>query len=273
MRELRAGLDQGRMIPGTHRGADSVVRENAQRFFLWNVPFVTTSLYQLGHGEALGAALDASVVEAVVNGCADAGYALRAVCPTEDTRLVFKPTQPGGRGTPITRRRATAAAGALIIAMAIAVLAPGITAKHTAQRAGRELAMLARRERRADDAAVEAHRNEVFLQEIARFEHARRPVTLLLGALTDALPPESAITTLRSDSAGVDLVVVSSRAAAVLGTLDRVPGIVAPVIVGPISKELAGAHEVERATIHFVYDPDAVKIARKPYAVERQKDE
>src|SRR6185312_5914011 len=115
----------------------------------------------------------------------------------------------------VPRNLAIMAITALVVAMAFAIFAPGVTAKHVARKAGRELAMLSRRARRADDATIDAHKNEALINEIAQFEHSRRSVTLLLGALTDALPPESAVTTLRSDSAGVDLVVVSSRAAGV----------------------------------------------------------
>lgn len=255
------------------RVLDSIVRENASRFFLWNVPFVTTSVYRLGHDEAVAAVIDAAVVDAIVAGCADAGFTVRSIAPAEDTRLVFKPVRTNDAEAPVPRQRAVWAIAATSIAAIIALLTPGLTAKHKVRAAERELATLDRTERRVEDATRDEQQSALLLSDVARFEHGRRSATLLLAALTDALPPESALTTVRSDSAGVDLVVVSARAAGVLGALDRVPGVIAPEIIGPISKELAGTREVERATIHFKYDPSAVKMPRVPYVVDRKVED
>src|SRR5690606_16601406 len=110
--------------------------------------------------------------------------------------------------------------------------------------------------------------------EMVRFEEGRRSTALLLASITDALPNESAITMLRIDTATVDLIVMSTRAADVLGALDRMPGVVAPEIVGPVSREISGDRELERATIRFRYQPEGTQDdVRSVYRVTPTREE
>ncbi len=53
------------------------------------------------------------------------------------------------------------------------------------------------------------------------FSHRRISTALLLGAITQALPAEAAITTLRIDTTTVDIVTLSPRTAAVVDALGR----------------------------------------------------
>jgi hypothetical protein len=94
------------------------------------------------------------------------------------------------------------------------------------------------------------------LANAAKFSHRRISTALLLGAITQALPSEATVTTLRIDTANVDLVVLSPRTAAVVDAMSEVASIVAPTIIGPVSREMVGAHEMERATLRLHMLPD-----------------
>ena len=89
------------------------------------------------------------------------------------------------------------------------------------------------------------------LAQVATFDASRRSVTLILAQLERALPENAALVTVRLDTAGGTMVILAPRAAAALAALDSVPAVVAPVIIGPVTKEMAGTRELERATIQF----------------------
>jgi hypothetical protein len=103
------------------------------------------------------------------------------------------------------------------------------------------------------------------------FARRRISTALLLGAITQALPAEAAITTLRIDTTTVDVVTLSPRTAAVIDALADVPSLATPTIIGPVSRETVGPRELERATIrlHIVPDLNRAKIR---FEVEREQD-
>lgn len=104
------------------------------------------------------------------------------------------------------------------------------------------------------------------LASAAKFSRHRGSTALLLGAITQALPAEATVTTMRIDTANVDLVVLSPRTAAVVDAMSDVANIVAPTIIGPVSREMVGAHELERATLrlHMLPDYGHAKTAFEP---------
>jgi hypothetical protein len=159
----------------------------------------------------------------------------------------------------VSRPRAIAAVTGLLAAAGAVVLAPGVAAEYAARRVGRELVARASTEQQALAANREWRRLEGALTTLAQFERSRRSSTLLLAALTDALSPETALAELRVDTLGAELVVLSTRAAAVLSALDQVPGVVAPELVGAVHRTAAGARELERATLRFRYEAQAVQ--------------
>jgi hypothetical protein len=89
------------------------------------------------------------------------------------------------------------------------------------------------------------------LAEVAAFDASRRSPTLILSQLTRALPENAALVTVRLDTAGGTMVILAPRAAAALAALDRVAAVIAPEIIGPVTKEMAGTRELERATMQF----------------------
>jgi hypothetical protein len=244
-----------------------LVQENVHQFFLREVPFVTTSVHSLGPGEALGGIVDTSLVDAVIAACAETRYALRTVYPDADPRLQIRPRRLALPSSPISGLRAMMAIAACALACIAALVAPGLAADAATRRATRELATLSHAQHDAADETQDAQQTTNAIDAIGRFEHERRSVTLLLSTLASALPPESAITTLRVDTAMAEMVVVSTRAAAVLGAMDRMPGIVAPAMIGPVSRDVVNGRDIERATIHFRYDAARFNAARVPYTV------
>lgn len=89
------------------------------------------------------------------------------------------------------------------------------------------------------------------LAEAATFEARRPPLTLVLAELTTALPADAAITALRVDTVTTTMVVLAPRAASILAQLERVPTITGAELVGPVTREMVGARELERVTIRF----------------------
>jgi hypothetical protein len=59
------------------------------------------------------------------------------------------------------------------------------------------------------------------------------------------------LVTARLDSLGGAVVVLAPHATSTLASLDSVAGIAAPQIVGPVTKEVVGSRELERATVQF----------------------
>jgi hypothetical protein len=110
------------------------------------------------------------------------------------------------------------------------------------------------------------------LANAARFSRHRVSMTALLGAITQALPAEAVITTIRVDTANVDIVTLSPRTAAVVGALSDVASVTAPTIIGPVSRETVGPAELERATIRMRLAPDYGR-AKIGFKVERDDDQ
>ncbi|MFN2397812.1 MAG: hypothetical protein ABR543_04100 [Gemmatimonadaceae bacterium] len=144
----------------------------------------------------------------------------------------------GARSAP--RWRVLAAALAFVLAPAAAMLAPGLAAGRTEARAANRLASLAGKQRAAAALARELERITVQLEELASFNASRTSAVILLSGITAALPLDAAVVAFRVDSAQGTIVVVAPRGAAVLGVLERVPGIATPEIVGPVTREALG---------------------------------
>lgn len=94
------------------------------------------------------------------------------------------------------------------------------------------------------------------LLRAANFSRVRVATSLLIGEITRALPADAVITTLRIDTAAVDIVALSPRTATVVDAFSDLPDVGSPVIIGPVSREIVGPKELERATIRLRLAPD-----------------
>jgi hypothetical protein len=158
-----------------------------------------------------------------------------------------------GRVAPnaVSRWRSAVALAAACVGIAFAIVAPGLGARVRANRAERELAALAGEHVAAIDVRRRVEQVTLALDDVARFAEERRSPLALLSALTAALPAESAIVTFRVDSAAGTVVALAPRAALIVTQLERVEGIVAPEIIGPVSREMVAGHERERVTVRL----------------------
>jgi hypothetical protein len=151
----------------------------------------------------------------------------------------------------VSRRRIVAASIAFASAALIALVTPAVASVIDQSRVLKQLNAIAPQARDAAVVEQELRRMTRALAQVDAFATARRSPTALLASLTRVLPPGAALVTLRVDSAGGTLVFLAPRAARAIASLDSVAEIASPEVVGPVTKEIAGTKEVERATVRF----------------------
>ncbi len=140
------------------------------------------------------------------------------------------------------------AAGAAFTA---ALLAPGLRAAQATRVASRTVAALGSEWTTAESMQRELGRMTAALEEVSAFMGTRRSHLSLLSQLTRALPQQSALVSLHVDSAGGTLVALAPHAADILHAVERVPDIVNPQILGPVTQERDGDYDVERVSLRF----------------------
>lgn len=262
---------------------ERAVQGSAERFFLRNGSPLVVRVERLEEGVGWGAAFHAPVVEAIRSSCGrrrltlggiaaaavlearddavepaalDAGdarrfaLAWRAATADPPPRLALR---AGARATAAATSRQRMQVAALLCAMltVLAWLAPALRAARIERRATARLASLAPERRTA--VALEENLRLVSeaLDDAGAFASRRVAMTPLLASVTRALPRSAALTAFTVDSSAGVLVVLAPRAAAVVAALDRVPGLIGPELVGPVTPETVHDAPFERATIRF----------------------
>jgi len=168
--------------------------------------------------------------------------------------LALCPTARGGHAR--ERRGIFLAAAACLAAFLSALIAPGMSASIDTARAAREMRAVAAPAREAAAAAQDYERMSRALAFADAFAAGRRPPLALLAHLTQSLPEGAALVTLRTDSAGGTLVLLAPHAARAVAAMEHVSGIAGLEITGPVTKEVDGARELERATVRFRFAPE-----------------
>ncbi|HEY0014672.1 MAG TPA: hypothetical protein VGC13_00075 [Longimicrobium sp.] len=168
--------------------------------------------------------------------------------------MVLRATGAGADDVP--RWRMALAGGALAASLLFAAVAPAIKAMRAEDAAAGRIAAVQDRRRAASDTERELERVTQALAEAAAFDADRYSPTLLLADLTAALPQGSAVVAFTADTANGSVVALAPRAAAVVQPLEKVPGIVAPEIVGPVTREALAGRDLERVTIRFGIDAE-----------------
>jgi hypothetical protein len=166
--------------------------------------------------------------------------------------LVLRPS--GGGAGQVPAWRLAAAAAALAAALLYAAVAPALRAMRAQDEAAGRIAAVQDRRRAAAETERALARVTGALAEAAAFDAGRYSPTLLLADVTAALPPGSALIAFRADTAAGTVVALAPRAAAVVQPLAGVPGVVAPEIVGPVTREALAGRELERVTVRFGLD-------------------
>lgn len=156
-----------------------------------------------------------------------------------------------------SRRRLVLALTVCAVAIGSALVSPGIGSWHAERAARAHDVVLAARVRATERDARELASVTSALRAIASFTQSRRSATLILAQLTRALPEGTALLAVLLDSAGAgNIVAVGPRAAAVVDAVERVPGIVSPEIVGPVTRETAAGKALDRVTVRFHLVPE-----------------
>lgn len=89
------------------------------------------------------------------------------------------------------------------------------------------------------------------LAQVARFARHDRSMTGLLTMLSSALPESTAVVTLRVDSLGGSLLLVSAAAASVVPRLAAARGITDVRVSGPLTREDIAGAQVQRIALRF----------------------
>ena len=152
-----------------------------------------------------------------------------------------------------TRREVRIAALALGIAVLVAIGSTIVGSMLRDRRIARKLAAIERQARAAELAEIDLGLMSAALAQVSAFDASRRSPTTLLAELARRLPEGSVLVTVRVDTTGGMVALLAPRASAALAALDSVRGVSAPEIIGPVTKEVVGARELERATMHFRY--------------------
>jgi len=166
------------------------------------------------------------------------------------------------------RARVVAASTGFVLAMSAALIARGAHASRVTATASTALASF--RDAEIDAARVDAELRKVTaeLSRLQEFDASRGRMMLLLGALSEAIPDSTALVSLRVDSIEGNFVALTPRAANVLPPLFDLPGVIAPRIVGSVTRETQNGATVERASIRFRRARNGV--ARAPVASSRR---
>lgn len=168
--------------------------------------------------------------------------------------MVLRPS--GAAPGDVPAWRVWVAAGALAAAALFTAVAPALRAIEAEDRAAARIAAVQDRRRAAADTERELEQVTGALAEGEAFDRGRYSPTLLLADLTAALPAGTALIAFRADTASGNVVALAPRAAAIVQPLERVPGIVAPEVVGPVTRETVGGSELERVTVRFAIDAE-----------------
>jgi hypothetical protein len=286
----------------------SMIRLNTNRFVASSQPVIVTGAITVSDGEVCIGIADLSLVEAVTRAIVDhklrvgrimpaaaikltedpsgsrddgsdsAGYATgvaiaaRAAGANRSLELGLRPRDNSAAVLPDTSRRRVMLAVRFLVATLVAYFGSQLNTERGNVMHDRvaihSIAMVSDSVAREDADLGRLNRD---LLTTTSFARRRISTALLLEAITQALPAEAAITTLRIDTTTVDLVTLSPRTADVIDALADVPSLATPTIIGPVSRETVGPRELERATIRLHIVPD-FNLGKTRFEVEREQD-
>lgn len=140
---------------------------------------------------------------------------------------------------------------ALSAAAAFAALGPGARARNFTRLADAELTRNRRAQLELAKTESDLRRVTQLLNRVESFRAERGRVTRILGELAQSNPDSTAMLTFHVDSVEGAFTAIAPHVADVLPELANVDGIVAPRIVGSVTREVLGGVHVERASFHF----------------------
>lgn len=167
------------------------------------------------------------------------------------TPFVWTPAPDPRRVARLARVRIAGSATLAIGVAAVALIAPGARAERVVRGASHEMEALRMTQTEVARTQGELRRIATTLDHVDQFRERRGKMTVLLGAISQALPESTALVTLRIDSLEGNFVALAPHAADILPQLGSVSELVQPRIVGSLTRESSGATQLERATIRF----------------------
>ena len=140
---------------------------------------------------------------------------------------------------------------AVVASVGFALIAPGFRVARYAAVWNAELAQS--RAAHSELAQVESDLRRVSetLERIAEYSAGRGGITSALALLSRSLPDSTAMLTIHLDSANGSFTAISSHVTDVLPALDDAEGIVAPRIMGAVTRDVVAGATVERAAFRF----------------------
>jgi hypothetical protein len=181
----------------------------------------------------------------------DSAAAFGAALLPRSARFAWRPAPDPKRVARVQRARLVATIGVCAASALAAVAAPGVRAAQIVRSTSGEMNRLRASQTEYARAQGELRRASLTLDRVERFQEDRGKTTLLLGAISQVLPESTALVTLRLDTLEGNFVALTPHAADILPQLTSVTEIVAPRIVGSLTKEVVGTVQVERATVRF----------------------
>ncbi|HMA25608.1 MAG TPA: hypothetical protein VKP00_16465, partial [Gemmatimonadaceae bacterium] len=184
----------------------------------------------------------------------DAGEYLAAYAAAVAPRRLPLGWRPRADAARVRRWKQTArvaACVALLATVTFALVAPGIRAARYAVAWKHELSRS--RAAQAELARVQSDLRRVSeaLDRIAAYDAGRGGITRVLASLSSSLPDSTAILTIHLDSANGSFTAISPHVTNVLPALDDSETIVAPRILGSVTRDLIGGATLERAAFRF----------------------
>jgi len=160
--------------------------------------------------------------------------------------------------------RSSGAGLALLMATLLLTLGPSLKAVQLTRAATRELRSLASARAATVTASRELQRFTAALEETGRFKQTRLPSSLVVAGLAEALPSRSAIVELALDSLGGRIVVLTPELAALPSSLERLPWLRDPSLLGPTTRETVGGQPYDRGTLRFLWRVDPAGPKKGP---------
>ena len=187
----------------------------------------------------------------------DVASALRAAgLASRGAGARFNALSGGARSREVAPQRLRLALLVACASVTLALAAPLVSARLVERAALRAHDKIRKREVSALTTAFELGRVSEALAAVADRDSQRRSSIDLLAHLAALLPSGAALTHLQLDSVGGTLIALAPSADGVLKGISESTLIGAPEIVGPVTRERAGAREVERLTLRFVHRAD-----------------
>jgi hypothetical protein len=259
-----------------------LVEQQLSRFFIGATTSAVHVAVDCRNESAFAALYDESIVRAITEACSNSNMKLLAIRPpsgiaARSGEVVREPRGCGHalgdevgalgsgkfRAGPLAWRpqsdtgstRAIVRAGLLAILAAscvAAVGAKGLRADFAARAAESRLLALRRFKPAIDSTESEIAKMQTMNLETTRFRLGRRYVTELLGQLATSLPESTAITSLRVDSTGAMVTLLSNDVDETVRALLEDPYFASAQLQGGVVEEVVGPAHLERAAIHLV---------------------